>query len=57
MYSKNYEKTKKLVSVAMFAALAYGVAALCYFLPKVSGFLSLDIKEKRSVSAHSPSAV
>ena len=45
MYSKNYEKTKKLVSVAMFAALAYGVAALCYFLPKVSGFLSLDIKD------------
>lgn len=38
-------KTKKLVSVAMFSALAYVVAALCSYLPKVSGFLSLDIKD------------
>lgn len=45
MGNTNFEKTKKLVSVAMFAALAYGVAAMCYFLPKVSGFLSLDIKD------------
>lgn len=45
MGNTNYQKTKKLVSVAMFAALAYGVAAMCYFLPKVSGFLSLDIKD------------
>ena len=45
MNSKNFEKTKKLVSVAMFAALAYGVAVMCFFLPKVSGFLSLDIKD------------
>ncbi len=45
MGKTNFEKTKKLVSVAMFAALAYGVAAMCYFLPKVSGFLSLDIKD------------
>ena len=45
MGNTNFEKTKKLVSVAMFAALAYGVAAMCYFLPKISGFLSLDIKD------------
>ena len=43
--NNNFKKTKRLVSVAMFAALAYGVAAACYFLPKVSGFLSLDIKD------------
>ena len=42
----NYQKTKKLVTVAMFAALAYGLAAVCYLMiPKVSGFLSLDIKD------------
>lgn len=45
MNSKNFQKTKKLVTVAMFAALAYGVAAICFLLPKVSGFLSLDIKD------------
>ncbi len=39
-------KTKKLVTVAMFAALAYGVAAVCSLtLPKVAGFLSLDVKD------------
>ena len=37
--------TQKLVAVAMFSALAYVIAAACSYLPKVGGFLSLDIKD------------
>lgn len=37
--------TQKLVSIAMFSALAYVAAAACSYLPKVGGFLSLDIKD------------
>ncbi len=39
-------KTKKLVTVAMFSAIAYVAAYLCSsLLPKVAGFLTLDIKD------------
>ncbi len=39
-------KTKRLVSVAMFSALAYVVTYLCSSMfPKVGGFLTLDIKD------------
>jgi riboflavin transporter FmnP len=37
--------TKKLVSTAMFAALAFAAAFACSFIPKVAGFLSFDIKD------------
>ncbi len=37
--------TKKLVGIAMFAALAYCVAYFCNFIPEIAGFLSLDIKD------------
>ncbi len=34
--------TKTLVTMAMLTAMAYAVMAVCKFLPKVGGFLSLD---------------
>ncbi len=49
MNNKNEKKkfftTQKLVAIAMFSALAYVAAAACSYLPKVGGFLSLDIKD------------
>ncbi len=48
MNNKNNKKiftTQKLVAIAMFSALAYVAAAACSYLPKVGGFLSLDIKD------------
>ena len=41
----NFFDTKKLVGIAMFAALAYCVAYFCSFIPEVAGFLSLDAKD------------
>ncbi len=38
-------KTKKLVSTAMFAAVAFAAAYACSFIPKVAGFLSFDVKD------------
>ena len=43
MNKKN--NTKNLVSTAMFAALAYAAAFACSYIPKVAGFLSLDVKD------------
>lgn len=37
--------TKKLVSTAMFAALAFAAAFACSYIPKVAGFLSFDVKD------------
>lgn len=40
--TKTKYDTKTLVTMAMLTALAYAVMAVCKFLPKVGGFLSLD---------------
>jgi riboflavin transporter FmnP len=40
----NYD-TKKVVGIAVFAALAYVVALICNIIPPVAGFLSLDVKD------------
>ena len=45
MSARNSIKTKQIVAVAMFSALAYVVAVLCGYFPKVAGFLSLDFKD------------
>jgi riboflavin transporter FmnP len=45
MVEKNSTKTKKIVAVAMFSALAFVTAMLCGYFPKVAGFLSLDFKD------------
>lgn len=37
--------TKKMVGIAIFAALAYVVALVCQVIPPVAGFLSLDAKD------------
>ena len=37
--------TKKMVSTAMFAALAYAATFACSYIPKVAGFLSFYIKD------------
>lgn len=42
--TKNFD-TKKLVGIAMFAALAYCVALVCNVIPAIAGFLSLDVKD------------
>ena len=42
---RNSQKTKRLVAVAMFSALAFVTTALCGYFPKVAGFLSLDFKD------------
>ena len=42
---KNSTKTKRLVAVAMFSALAFITTVLCGYFPKVAGFLSLDFKD------------
>lgn len=43
--SSNTKKTKTIVAVAMFSALAFITTALCGYIPKVAGFLSLEIKD------------
>ena len=45
MRNSNIERTKKLVMVAMFSAIAFVSTILCGYFPKVAGFLSLDIKD------------
>ena len=40
--TKTKYDTKTLVTMSMLTALAYAVMAVCKFLPKVGGFLSLD---------------
>ena len=42
---RNSTKTKRLVAVAMFSALAFITTVLCVYFPKVAGFLSLDFKD------------
>lgn len=42
---KSSLKTKRLVAVAMFSAMAFVTTVLCGYFPKVSGFLSLDFKD------------
>ena len=37
--------TKKMVGIAIFAALAFVVALVCQVIPPVAGFLSLDAKD------------
>lgn len=37
--------TRKIVGIAVFAALAYVVAVICQLIPQVQGFLSLDFKD------------
>ena len=41
----NSNRIKALVMVAMFSALAFVTTALCGYIPKVAGFLSLEIKD------------
>ena len=43
--NNNIERTKKLVMIAMFSALAYVTTVLCKLIPDVAGFLSLEIKD------------
>ena len=45
MSQKNIIKTKKIVAIAMFSALAFVTTMLCGYFPKVAGFLSLDFKD------------
>ena len=45
MNYKNVERTKKLVMIAMFSALAYVTTVVCKLIPDVAGFLSLEIKD------------
>lgn len=40
--NKTRYDTKTLVTMAMLAAMAYAVMAVCRLIPKVGGFLSLD---------------
>lgn len=37
--------TKRVVGIAVFAALAYVVALVCQIIPPIAGFLSLDFKD------------
>ena len=39
------KRTKKVTMLAMFSALAFITTFLCSFVPKVAGFLSLEIKD------------
>ena len=43
--TKNKRDIRFVVSVGMFSALSYVVIALCQFIPNVSGFLSVEIKD------------
>lgn len=45
MRKNNTERTKALVVVAMFSALAYVTTVACKLIPDVAGFLSLEIKD------------
>ena len=45
MTNHNIERTKKLVMIAMFSALAYVTTVICKLIPAVAGFLSLEIKD------------
>ena len=45
MTKKINSDTKKVVGIAVFAALAYVVALICNIIPPVAGFLSLDVKD------------
>lgn len=45
MRNNNTERTKKLVMIAMFSALAYVTTVICKLIPDVAGFLSLEIKD------------
>ena len=45
MTNNNIERTKKLVMIAMFSALAYVTTVVCKLIPDVAGFLSLEIKD------------
>ena len=45
MSTRNKANTKKIVTIAMFCALAYVTSVLCGYFPKVAGFLSLDLKD------------
>lgn len=45
MTKKFNSDTKKVVGIAVFAALAYVVALICNIIPPVAGFLSLDVKD------------
>lgn len=45
MNNTNIERTKKLVMIAMFSALAYVTTVICKLIPDVAGFLSLEIKD------------
>ena len=37
--------TRRVVGIAVFAALAYVVALVCQIIPPIAGFLSLDFKD------------
>ncbi len=39
------KRTKKVTTLAMFSALAFVTTFLCGFVPKVAGFLSLEVKD------------
>jgi len=49
MQRNNSKKTKRIVAIALFSALAFVSTALCKFIPDVAGFLSLEIKDAISV--------
>jgi riboflavin transporter FmnP len=45
MNNRNIERTKRLVIIAMFSALAYVTTVICKLIPDVAGFLSLEVKD------------
>lgn len=45
MNNNRIERTKKLVIISMFSALAYVTTVMCKPIPDVAGFLSLEIKD------------
>lgn len=45
MNNRNIERTKRIVLIAMFSALAYVTTVICKLIPDVAGFLSLEIKD------------
>ncbi len=45
MNKRHTTNIKRMVAVAMFAALAFVVTLMCGYFPKIAGFLSLDLKD------------
>ncbi len=43
--NKTQDNIKKMVGIGVFSALAFAVVAICQLIPKVSGFLSIELKD------------